>query len=85
MDLLLSRVDGPSDMARLEQAAQREALRLGFLVVGVSGVVAGLVAVRLPWVAGQAWAPILLASVLAAEIRLAMLLKPTTRLVGERV
>ena len=74
-DLLSSRKGVPPEMAHFEQAAQCEALRVGYLVIVVAGVTAGVVAVRLPWVAGQAWAPVLLASVLAAEIRMATLLR----------
>ncbi len=85
MDLLSSPADARPDAAHLERAAQCEALRVGYLVLGVSGVVAGLVAVRLPWVAGQAWAPVLLASVLAAETRMAMLLRRTAQRAGELV
>lgn len=67
------------ERVRFEQAAQREALRVGYAVAVVLGLVAAAVAVRLPLVAGNAWEAVLLASVLAAEVRMAMVPRWTAR------
>ena len=77
-DVLPSRAATPG-MAAPDQAERCEALRVGFLAATVLGGLGAAVAVRWPGIAAQAWLSALLASVLAAEIRMAMLPRWTAR------
>ena len=72
-DFLPSSAGASSDLAEPDQAERCEALRVGYLVLVVLGVVAAAASVRWPLVAAQAWPSVLLASLLAALIRLATL------------
>ncbi len=82
-DFLPSRAGALPETVEFDQAKRCEALRVGYLVLTVLGAIAMVAAVRLPWVAGQAWALVLLASVLAAQIRMATLPRWTTPEAGE--
>lgn len=84
-DLLSLDAGASPERVRFEQAAQREALRVGYAVAVVLGLVAASVAVRLPLVAGKAWGAVLLASLLAAEVRRATLPRWTARPAGDVV
>lgn len=72
-DVLPSRAGLSPGTMHFDQAERCEAVRVGWLVLVVLGVVAAGAGIRWPFVAGQAWPGVLLASLLAAEIRMATL------------
>ena len=72
-DVLPSRTGRPSGVADPDEAGGREALRVGYLVLLVLGLVAAGAGTRWPLLAGQAWPAVLVASLLASQVRLATL------------
>lgn len=72
----------PEDV-EFDQAERCEAFRVGYLVLVALGALAVAVSAWRPWLAGQAWAPVLLASALAVQIRMATLPSWVGRPVGE--
>ncbi|MGI4954610.1 MAG: hypothetical protein ACRYGM_22620 [Janthinobacterium lividum] len=81
-DFLPSRATTPG-RAEPDQAERFEALRVAFLAVMILGGLAAAASMRWPEVAGRVWLAVLLGSVLAAEVRMAMLPRWTARLAGE--
>ena len=72
-DVLPSRAGVPSGKVCFDQAERCEALRVGYLTLVVLGGLVAVMAIWRPANAAQAWPFVLLASVLAAEIRMATL------------
>lgn len=71
--ILPSPAGTPPGLMEPDQAERCEALRIGYLVLVVLGMATAAAAVRWPSVAAQTWPCVLLASVLAAEVRMATL------------
>lgn len=71
--IMPSRGEAVGEADARDQALRGDATRVGYVVLIASGMATGAIAMQWPAVGAQCWAPVLLASVMVAQVRMVML------------